>query len=208
MTILNRLASAQNRNDEALNQALAKEIVESSDSTSVGELIEALTNPNKAIRHDCIKVLYEIGYLQPQLIAPYAADFIKHIRSRDNRMVWGAMIALGTIAHLQAAMIGQHLDTLLHVTETGSVITQDWGIRVLAAVSTHDSAYEARIFPFLLNFLEQCRPKDVPAHAESCQVAVNAGNQAQMVAVLEARLPTLTPAQAKRVTKVIRQIST
>lgn len=207
MSVLNRIASALNRNDDVPNQELAKELAETSDSAEIAELVAALDNSSKAIRNDCIKVLYEIGYLQPDLIAPHAEAFIRHLHSRDNRMVWGAMIALGTIAPRQAAIIGQHLDEVLRVTEKGSVITQDWGIRVLAAVSAHVPELEARIFPFLLNFLQECRPKDVAGHAESCVVAINAANRAQMVAVLEGRLPALTPAQAKRVQKVIRQVN-
>ncbi|MCB9438201.1 MAG: hypothetical protein H6673_14585 [Anaerolineales bacterium] len=207
MSVLNRIASALNRNDEVPNQELAKELVESGDSVGIAELVAALDNPSKAIRNDCIKVLYEIGYLQPELITPHAEAFIQHLHSRDNRMVWGAMTALGMIAPLQAIIIGQHLDEVQRVTEKGSVITQDWGIRVLAAVSAHAPEHEGRIFPFLLNFLQECRPKDVPGHAESCMVAVNSANRAQMVAVLEARLPALTPPQTKRVQKVIRQIN-
>ncbi len=45
-----------------------------------------------------MKVLYEIGYLTPELIADYADDFLKLLRSKNNRMVWGGMIALATIA--------------------------------------------------------------------------------------------------------------
>ncbi|NUQ06049.1 MAG: hypothetical protein HUU31_19320 [Anaerolineae bacterium] len=43
-------------------------------------------------------MLYEIGYAVPDLIADYAADFLALLGSRDNRMVWGGMTALGVIA--------------------------------------------------------------------------------------------------------------
>ena len=58
------------------------------------------------IASDCIKTLYEVGYLKPELIAPYVGDFLKLIKSRENRLVWGGMLALSTIAALKS---GRHL---------------------------------------------------------------------------------------------------
>jgi hypothetical protein len=103
--------------------------------------------------------------------------------------------------------MGQHIDTILKATDRGSVITQDWGIRVLAALSAASSSDEARLFPYLLTFLQQCPPKDLPRHAESCLVAVNPANRAGLLSILEARKPSLKPAQAKRVEQVIRKIN-
>ena len=48
-TILNKLASALNRRDEVPNQALAHEIVRTSDTDAIGTLVENLWNKNKNI---------------------------------------------------------------------------------------------------------------------------------------------------------------
>ena len=69
MTIISRLASSLNRRDEVPNQALAIEIAANADGNAVAELVENLGHKNKNIRHDCIKVLYEIGERVPSLIA-------------------------------------------------------------------------------------------------------------------------------------------
>jgi hypothetical protein len=53
--------------------------------------------------------------------------------------------------------------------------------------------------------LRDCRPSDVPRHAERVLMAVTAGSKNEFVAVLQARMPLLTPAQAARLKKVIRQ---
>src|SRR5215211_7819929 len=105
MSVLNRLASALERNDEVPNQLLAKEIAEAEDTAAVQELINHLTDPSKAIQSDCIKVLYEIGALKPELLANGVAveAFIRLLSSRNNRLVWGGMTALGAIADRQAA---------------------------------------------------------------------------------------------------------
>jgi HEAT repeat protein len=207
MTVLDRLASALSRGDEAPNQALAQEIAAAGDAEAVRELVAHLSDSNKEIASDCIKVLYEIGALKPELIAAYADDFIKLLHSRNNRLVWGAMTALGSIAPLRAADIFRQIDVITEATQHGSVITQDWGVRVLAAVAAQDAAYAARIFPFLLTFLRRCPPKDLPRHAESVLDggAVNAGNRDELLTVLEGRKGALA-AQNKRIEAVIRRI--
>jgi HEAT repeat protein len=206
MSVLQKLASALNRSDEIPNQILAKEIASSGDKAAVQELVENLANKNKDIQSDCIKVLYEIGAIKPELIAGYVDTFVKLLSSRNKRLVWGAMTALGAVATVDTAPITKHIDTIIYATDTGSVITQDWGIRVLAALSAKDSASTKRILPFLIQFLQNCPAKDVPRHAESILPAVNASNRDTFLQVLEARLAALKPAQAKRVTKLIRQI--
>jgi hypothetical protein len=207
MSALDKLASALGRADEVPNQLLAKDIAATSDRAAVRELVGQLDSKNRAIQHDCIKVLYEVGYLQPDLVAAYVNDFIKLLRSRDNRMVWGGMTALGTIAGREAGEIWKQIGVIMDVTDKGSAITQDWGIRVLATVSAQDTHYEDRILPFLLTFLKNCRPKDLPRHAESCLVAVTVANRATVLPILEARKSTLKAAQAKRIEKVIRAIN-
>src|SRR5204863_8238201 len=97
MTVLDRLASALNRRDEVPNQELARKIVETGDKAAVKELVESLHHKANNIQSDCIKVLYEIGERRPELIARYYKDFGELLKSKNNRLVWGAMTALDTI---------------------------------------------------------------------------------------------------------------
>jgi HEAT repeat protein len=206
MSVLNKLASALERNDEASNQALAASIAETGDAAAVQELVAHLANPDAAIQSDCIKVLYEIGERHPALIADYVDTFIDLLRSRNNRLVWGAMTALGQIAGQRAPQLWQQIAVVMSATEQGSVITQDWGIRVLAAVAAHDPSYAQRVVPFLLRFLMACPPKDVPRHAESAAPAFDQDNHPLFLSVLKERRPALKPAQAKRIDALIRRL--
>jgi len=72
MSVLTKLATALNRRDEIPNQALAEEIVKKHDVSAVRELVDNLSDPDKGIQSDCIKVLYEIGQRDPKLIATIA----------------------------------------------------------------------------------------------------------------------------------------
>ncbi len=205
MSVLDQLASAQGRNDEIPNQELAAELAESGDQDAIQELVDNLTNKNKAIRSDCIKVLYEIGALKPELIADYVEEFVTLLSHRDNRLVWGGMTALGTIAPMQPQAVAPYVEQIMEATTNGSVITQDWGVRVLATIAA-ETEYSERIFLYLLDFLKNCRPKDIPRHAESMMVAVTIANRDSFRTVLEGHRPDLKPAQSKRVDKLLKQL--
>ena len=205
MSTVNRIAYYQNRRDEVPNQELAKELADKRDKRGVREIAQNLWHENANVRSDCLKVLYELGYLNPALIAPYVDDFLKLIQDRNNRLVWGGMIALSTIADLKADEIYAHYDDLLRVLEHGSIITIDNGVKTLAIVAAKSDVYRKRIFPYLSQHLATCRPKDVPQHAEKSVVAVNATNKAEFIRTLEQRLPDLKGTQLTRVNKVIKE---
>jgi hypothetical protein len=206
MTILEKIAFYQNRRDEVPNQLLAKELAETKNNIGIREISENLDNMNKNVRSDCLKVLYEIGYLEPGLIADYGEVFLKLLNSRDNRMVWGAMIALATIADQHPKEIWAHIDDVLRITESGTVITLVWGMRVLARVAATDDKYKEKIFPFLLHQIQTCLPRDVPTHTESIICTVNPKNKKDLLSLLESRRAELTTAQLTRFRKVIKQI--
>jgi hypothetical protein len=203
MSVLNRIAYLQNRRDEVPNQELARELAEQKDRAGIREIAENLWNRDKNIQADCVKVLYEIGYLDPSLIADYADDYLKLLRSRNNRLVWGGMIALSTVADLKADVIHAHLDEILKAMHAGSVITVDNAVKTLALAASNE-AYRPAIFPHLLEHLRTCRPKDVPQHSEKSLPAVDASNKAVFMAVLEKRVEDLSAAQITRVRKVIK----
>ncbi len=203
MSVLNRIAYLQNRRDEVPNQELARELAEQKDRAGIREIAENLWNRDKNIQADCVKVLYEIGYLDPSLIADYAEDYLKLLRSRNNRLVWGGMIALSTVAELKADVIHAHLDEILKAMHAGSVITVDNAVKTLALAASNE-AYRPAIFPHLLEHLRTCRPKDVPQHSEKSLPAVDASNKAVFIATLQKRMEDLSASQITRVRKVIK----
>jgi hypothetical protein len=75
---------------------LAHDLAKKKDRKGIQEIAANVWSQDKKVQADCIKVLYEVGYLDPTLIAGYAGDFVQLLRSKNNRLVWGGMIALGT----------------------------------------------------------------------------------------------------------------
>lgn len=205
MSILNRLASLQGRRDEVPNQELARDLAAGKDKEGIREIAQNLWNKDKNIQADCIKVLYEIGHIEPTLITEYAEDFVKLLRSKNNRLVWGGMTALAEAAKANPDAVFKHLDEIKKAKETGSVITVDGAISTLAYTATANEKYNKAIFPYLLKHLSGCRPKEVPQHSEKTLPAVNSSNKADFIKVLEKRMEDLSGSGLSRVKKVIKQ---
>jgi hypothetical protein len=206
MSILEKLSHARGRRDDTPNKQLAKELAETHNERGIKEIALNLYNDNNKIQSDCIKVLYEIGYINPELISDYAFDFIKLLKHRNNRMVWGAMIALSTVAEIAAHIIFSHLDAVQKVLQNGSVITADNAIKTLARVASSHAAYHKKIFPLLLDHLKTCRPKEIPLHAEFIAIVVTPQNKAVFTDILNKRMDILSPSQQKRILKLINKI--
>src|SRR5882757_2347250 len=121
MSVIEKLAVSLGRRDEVPNQELARHVAAREDKAAVKELVENLAHKNKDIQNDCIKVLYEIGAVKPKLISPYLKEFLKLLDSKNNRLQWGAMTALGCFVKEKPAEIFAALGKILDAADRGSV---------------------------------------------------------------------------------------
>ncbi|MDD5937157.1 MAG: hypothetical protein PUC65_16590 [Clostridiales bacterium] len=202
--MLERVAFFTGTKDEKPNIDLACELSESKDTKGIQEIVDGLDHKDKRIANDCIKVLYKLGERSPELIAPYVDTFIRLLKSKNNRLVWGAMTALAIIADLKADIIYQNIKVVKDVMVNGSVIAVDQSVTVLAKVCKQNHQYEAELFPTLLDHLKKCRPKEVAQHAERMSVCVNQGNFKEFQAVLQARYEDIIHAQQVRVNRLLK----
>jgi hypothetical protein len=205
MSVIDKLAHSLGRRDEVPNQELARDLAARKDKKGIREVVQNLWNKDKNIQADCIKVLYEVGYIEPKLIADYAEDFVKCLKSKNNRLVWGGMTVLAEVAKADPDAVFKYLDAIKKAKETGSVITVDNAISTLAYTAAANKKYNAVIFPYLLKHLSSCRPKDVPQHSEKTIPAVNASNKADFINVLEKLMEDVSGSGLARVKKVIKQ---
>jgi hypothetical protein len=204
MSVLGKIAHFQDRRDEVPNQEVARELAQTHSLANIREIAENLWNKEPNIQSDCLKVLYELGYLVPELIADYLDDFLKLLKHRNNRMVWGGMIALSTIAGLQADRIFPHVDEIQKTMETGSVITNDAGIKTLTEVAARKDEYRARIVPYLLERLSNSRPVDAPRYAEIILAAIGTADKAEFVKILEKRMEAASGSRLARLMNAIK----
>ena len=204
--MIEKLAYSLGRNDEEPNIELAKELVKTKNKKGIKEIIDGLNNPKEQIANDCIKVLYEIGEIKPELISEYVGTFIQLLKSRNNRLVWGAMTALAKIVSFNPDEAYNNLDIIVRAYEKGSVITVDNSISVFAELVKTDKKYDKKVFPIIIGHLEKCRPKEVAQHAERAFVCINKNNSQKYKETLLKRLETLTEVQKKRVEKVLKKL--
>jgi hypothetical protein len=207
MSVLDRLATALGRRDEVPNQELARNIVSKRDAAAVKELIDNLNNKNRGIQSDCIKVLYESGEANPDLIAKYYKEFGRLLESKNNRLVWGAMIALDTIALKEPKGVHGMLSKILEVADTrGSVIARDHAVGILAKLATL-KPYKKDSVALLIEQLLSCPNNQFPMYVEMCAPVIDADNRERFCNVIEKRARDLDKeSQKKRVEKVLKKI--
>jgi len=204
--MIEKLAYSLGRNDEEPNIELAKELAKTKNKKGIKEIVDGLNAPKEQIANDCIKVLYEIAELSPQLICEYAINFIQLLKSKNNRLVWGAMTALSKITAYNPDEVFKNIDIIVKAYEKGSVITVDNSISVFAELAKADKKYEKKVFPIIIEHLTKCRPKEVAQHAERAFICINNGNVQKYRETLVKRNSSLTDSQKKRVDKLLKKM--
>ncbi len=206
MTIIELLSSKQGIRGDKPNVELARQIAESDNAVAVRLLVENLSNKDKNIQSDCIKTLYEIGYMKPALIANEYESFINLLASKNNRLVWGGMIALSTIVDLKPEAVFASLKAIVGAMQKGSVITIDSGVVILAHLNKYDQ-YSGTIEPLLTEQLWKCPIKQLPMYLEKSLVSINQRNRSIYTMIVEKRKSECeTDSQAKRLEKILKQI--
>ena len=169
----------------------------SKDEKAVKELVDNLSSKDKKVRSDCVKVLYEIGEKSPELIAAYHEDFGKLLSSGDNRLVWGGVTALDSIALVEPEGVYLLLPEIMKASEGESVIARDHAVGVLTKLATL-GAYSDACLPLLLKLLKSCPDNQFPMYAEMSLKAVKEANRASLTKVFNGRLKTLKKESQKR----------
>ncbi len=207
MTIINKLAVSLGRRDEVPNQELAQQILRSKDKRAIKELVENLANKDKNIQSDCVKVLYEIGERKPDLIADYGEEFLALLESKNNRLVWGAMIALDYIASINPGGVYKHLAKIMIVSDKGSVITKDHAVGILVKLAG-EKKYADDALALLLDQFRSCATNQLPMYAENSLRVIPERSKGDFVRVLTARLCDIEKeSKRKRVEKVIKKLN-
>ena len=206
MAYIEKIAFHLKRRDEVPNQELAALLASEENKTGIKEIASYLNDKNKSIASDCLKVLYEIGYLSPHLIKNYAEIFISLLENKNNRMVWGSMIALANISELVPDQIWPHRELILELIETGTVITSVWGVNVLIGLSKSNQKCYSLLKVDLLRLQEECRDVDFAKRAELMWKVFKPEEILEYKKILETRLPDLSTSAQKRLSRVIKKI--
>jgi len=206
MKIIQLLASSQGHKGSESNIALAREIASNNNTHAIKELVLNLKNKDKRIQSDCIKTLYETACINPKLIADYYPVFLSLLKSKNNRLVWGGMIALYNITDLKPKQIFEELDLIMSTIEKGSVITSDCGIEILSRLSKFKD-YSQKTEPLLIEQLWNCPIKQLPMYVEKAMICINSNNNQSFKSILASRLAECEKESQKiRLEKILKRI--
>ncbi|MEZ4920101.1 MAG: hypothetical protein R2792_13440 [Saprospiraceae bacterium] len=207
MSVIEKLASSLGRRDEVPNQDLAREIATQADSDAVLELLGLLQHKSKDVQNDSIKVLYEIGALRPDLVAPHLHAFAALLSHKNNRLQWGGMTAIAAITPEVPDAVYNLLPQILDAAQKGSVITKDNAVLILIALC-NVSKYETAAFDLLLEQIQASPDNQLPMYAERALPVAPATSKKQFAAVLESRLPEIEKeSKRKRLEKVLKKLA-
>jgi hypothetical protein len=104
MSILNRLAHSQNRRDEELNMAPAKELAAARDNAGIREIAKNLWNDAAEIQSDCL--LQHLGACRPKDV-PQRAEKIAVAVDAGKRAAFVAALEkrMGDLSSAQAGRV-------------------------------------------------------------------------------------------------------
>jgi hypothetical protein len=206
MTVIEKLASSKGKRSKEVNKIFAKEIAEKNDRKSIKELLELLDNKDRNIQSDSIEVLYETGYLRPDLIADDYEIFVALLNNKNNRLVWGAMIALSSVSEIVPEVIFKALPMIRKAVDKGSVITKDAGVALYANLASAKDQ-KAEVLPMLFDELKKCPDKQFAQYAEKSLIAIDKESKEAFLGIINFRLKRLEKAsQIKRVKTVLKKV--
>jgi len=206
MSVLGSLSSSKGQNGNEANIALANEIAHTENLLAIKELAQNLNHKDKKIQGDCIKVLYETGYIKPELIAGHYSSFLGLLKNKNNRLVWGGMVALATITDIKPEEMFKSLGLIMETVEKGSVITVDCGIEILAKLNK-DIRFFDKTDQLLIEQLWKCPIKQLPMYIEKSMISINHKNKEIYKNIIEKRKPECNKeSQVRRLNKVLNEL--
>ena len=204
--IMEFISTSIDTKEQKPNIDLAIKLATTKDRATISEVVDNLKSKDKTIASDCIKVLYEIGKIEPLLIIDYLDTFLELISSKNNRMVWGAMYAVAQIAPYKIDIVNNNFDKIITAYENGSIITIDSCIAIFAEIAKAEVSNSKIAFDMIIKHLRTCRLKEIPQHSEKAFACVNGSNYKEFEQILLSRFDNMNLSQQKRVKKVLKKI--
>ncbi len=187
MSIQDQLAYAQERNDQEPNKLLANKIAISGGKNQVKELIDFIeSRPKQRAQSDAILALAYVGELNPDLLSEQVDFLIKELKSPINRVIFGSMIGLAHIAHLQIEKLFGALPQIIDAMDAGTVVTRDHGYRIMITLY-QDPRVQADVFQLIQEQLMKAPSNQLGQYAERLIEVVNKSHINSLIDILEER---------------------
>jgi hypothetical protein len=180
-------------------QALAQELVATSDAQAVLRHAVALEDDRETTANQAARLIQEIADAKPDLLVPLIERFARLLLSKNRKVVASAASALAPLSRIAPAKVAKQLPLLTqnweHTTEDG----KDGLVRTFAGLCTASVAYQKRLEPALARALGEAEPKYLIRWTEIVLPALKGEPHARARAVVEERLPLIPRPQAQKI---------
>ncbi len=201
-----QLANSLGRRDQVPNISLAQNIAESKNTGDIEQLCDILMHGKTPLKVDAIKVLYEVGARQPELISQYLDIFLKTMVSRNNRIIWGSLTAIAQICKIKPEAVHAHLQTILDAADASSVIAKDQAFEILCQLKTVKSL-SSTATPLLFDRLSKAAINQLPMYAEKAASVLDDRDKAEFREILAGRLDDhMVQSKRKRLEKILKYL--
>lgn len=205
--IIKQLARSQGERTHQKNILFAQKIIRENNKQDVAALVVLLSHSNAKIRHDAIKVLYEIGEIAPKLISEYVQTFISLIDTNDNQLQWGLMTAISSVAEEKATEIYPIIPQLIQIADNGSVITNDHLMKTLLAIGKSQPKYQEDMYFLMIERFIISPENQAPKYAEETAQLATKENKHLLINAIQDKLKNITVAtKRKRAEKLLQKL--
>ena len=175
MSTLDRIAYFQGRRDEVPNQELARDSGRARGPGGHPGDRRSLVAPRTERPQRLSQGVLRDRLSQAGVVAPDAGDFLTLLGSRNNRLVWGAMIGLVTVAEIVADEIYPHAAEIQRAMAGGTIITLDAGVLALSCLWGTGDDRRTALLPYSARLLAGLPALGRPApcgaghHGDQCR---------------------------------------
>ena len=207
MSIGKRLSHSLDCRDQGPNKEVAKEIINTESTGLLQELIDLLeSKPNEGLRKDCALTLAYVAEKKPALLVPYADLMISRMNDPINRVIFSCMIALAHITPFVQDKLYHALPVILDAMDDGTVVTRDYGFRIIVELYKIASKKED-IFYIILEQVSKAPSNQLGQYTERFLAVVDNHHKSDFISVLEERRSDLTNEyHLKRLSKNLKKL--
>lgn len=207
MPIQDNLAYALDRNDQEPNKLVAKQIVDAGSEVEVRGLVDFIkAKPKQRAQSDAILALAYVGELTPKLLAGQADFLVEQLKGPINRVVFGSMIGLAHIAHLQQKKLFDALPVIIDAMDVGTVVTRDHGYRIMVTLYQNDR-FQDDMFLLIQEQLMKAPSNQLGQYAERLMEVLNKSHLKLLIETLEERRGDITNEHhIKRLNKNLKKL--
>lgn len=208
MPIQDNLAHALDRKDQEPNKQVAKLIVDKGGEKDVTALVSFIqSRPEQRAQADAILALAYIGELDPKLLAGQVDFLIEELNSPINRVIFGSMISLAHIAHLQKEKLFDALPKIIDAMDSGTVVTRDHGYRIMITLY-QDDRFREDVFLLIREQLMKAPSNQLGQYAERLIEVINKSHFDPLIQTLEERRSDISNEyHIKRLNKNLKKLN-